>query len=90
MVTESACWPKLPDGPVTPGSSLSVPASWPMTMLLNVASPDRLSELTIRLLAVAGFPPPPAVIRRVTGPTLMLWQRFAREADLIAEMATGC
>ncbi|PZS38982.1 MAG: hypothetical protein DLM62_10755 [Pseudonocardiales bacterium] len=38
MVTESACWPKPPEGPVTPGTWFSVPASWPMTMLLNVAS----------------------------------------------------
>jgi hypothetical protein len=68
IVTESACCPKPPEGPATPGTSFSVPASWPMTMLLNVASPDRLSESTIRLLAVAGVFPPPAVIRSVSGP----------------------
>src|SRR3712207_5937284 len=43
MVTCWACWPKDPtDSLLEPGKSpaaLSVDASWPITMLVNVASP---------------------------------------------------
>ena len=57
MVTASACSPKLPAAPVVPGSSVSVPASRPMLMLLNVAwLPVCPLASTIRLSALAGVP----------------------------------
>jgi hypothetical protein len=90
IVTVSACSPNEPGVPVVPGTSFSVPASWPMAMLWKLASP--LSELasTIRLLADTGLPDErPARSSRVTEPILTAWHRLVSFADRIADSATG-
>src|SRR5438876_532615 len=39
MMIVSACSPKPPEGPVVPGTSVSLPAAWPIAMLVEVAFP---------------------------------------------------
>ena len=87
---ESACCPKPPAAPPAPGSSLSDPESRPMLMLWKVAwLPVWPDASTMRLSALTGVPPPPAVRCRVTGPIVTLWHRLVSVAEWMAEMMTG-
>src|SRR5262249_5810979 len=92
MVTESACWPKPPATPFAPPALVSVDASWPISMLVNEASPDSCSMSISRSVAVAGLAGSvPARITRLIPPGAMTdWQRLVSVAFEIPETATGC
>lgn len=88
--TESASCAKSPAEPLA--SVFTVEASTPMRMLLNVASPCRSVMPICMFVAVAGVPPPPAVIFRPTGipGTTTDWHRSYSFAVAMLAMEAGC